>query len=215
MINERKSHHQETPTLKTSTKTAGARSYAIECLEKMNEFRQAGTLCDVVLESSDGAKFRVHKLVLASSSSYFQAMFTGEMLESTKDNIKLDIDSHSLEVLIDFVYTNKVELKSLESAKAVLFCANMLLMHGVESVCSDFIGENVTSNNCFCIAEFAEMISSQELKKNVIDFMQDNFAEVVKKEGIMSPLWFKFIFGSNLYFRCCRVFLCKIISLKQ
>ena len=168
-----------------SSQETKAKTYAIECLEKMNYFRKVGMFCDVVFESrrDERVKFRVHKLVLASASSYFQAMFTSEMLESAKDTIKLDVDSDSLEVIFDFVYTNKINLESMENAQAVLFAANMLLLRGVESACTDFIAKNLNKTNCFSIAEVAEMIGNQELRKSVITFMQDNFDDIAKMEG--------------------------------
>ena len=182
-----KHHHQETaahPKVgRRASKDTGAQKYAFECLEKMNKFRKEGALCDVILEAADGAKFHAHKLVLASSSSYFQAMFTGEMVESRKDHVKLDVQSRTLEVLIDFVYTNKIDVTCMKDAQAVLFSANMLLLHGAESACCDFIGKKITSNNCLNVAEFAEMIANQDLIKSVVGFVQDNFTEVVKRQG--------------------------------
>lgn len=41
-------------------------------------FRADETLCDVVLVPGDSDEtFRVHRVIMASSSDYFKAMFTG------------------------------------------------------------------------------------------------------------------------------------------
>lgn len=50
-------------------------------LEQMNEMRADGCLCDVTLIVSN-ERINAHRLVLASCSNYFRAMFTSEMAES-------------------------------------------------------------------------------------------------------------------------------------
>lgn len=43
----------------------------------MNAMRRSGLLCDIALEVGD-AQLRAHKVVLAATSAYFNAMFTSE-----------------------------------------------------------------------------------------------------------------------------------------
>lgn len=50
-------------------------------LEKFNEMRAEGCLCDVTLVVVSH-RINAHRLVLASCSNYFRAMFTSEMAES-------------------------------------------------------------------------------------------------------------------------------------
>lgn len=50
-------------------------------LEQMNEMRSDGSLCDVTLVIGT-VRINAHRLLLASCSSYFRAMFTSEMAES-------------------------------------------------------------------------------------------------------------------------------------
>lgn len=47
-------------------------------LQGFEMFRADETLCDVVLVPGDSDEtFRVHRVIMASSSDYFKAMFTG------------------------------------------------------------------------------------------------------------------------------------------
>lgn len=47
--------------------------------EAMNQMRKAGQLCDVTLVvDKEGVELLAHKLVLASSSAYFNAMFNSK-----------------------------------------------------------------------------------------------------------------------------------------
>lgn len=48
-------------------------------LQGLERFRMDETLCDVVLVPGDSDEtFRVHRVIMALSSDYFKAMFTGE-----------------------------------------------------------------------------------------------------------------------------------------
>ncbi|KAL9956895.1 hypothetical protein ACROYT_G038449 [Oculina patagonica] len=171
----------------------------------MEEFRASEILCDVVLESSDGALFKVHKLVLASCSSYFQAMFTNEMRESREDKIKMALESPVLKVLIEFAYTCKMELKSLADVKAVLVAANMLLFSGAETICADFISKKINTRNCVDIITFAEVVSSEQLSRTAFEFMEKNFVEICSHKGFLSlpaSLMKKLVSSENLNIRC-------------
>ena len=170
-------------TLQNSQKVGKGHLHAMHCLNRMEEFRAGEILCDVVLESSDGALFKVHKLVLASYSTYFQAMFTNEMRESREEKVKMSLESRVLKALVEFAYTCKMELKSLSDAKAILVAANMLLFTGVETICIDFISKRINAKNSVDIITFAEMISCEELSRKAVEFMENNFAELSCQKG--------------------------------
>lgn len=56
-------------------------------------FRADETLCDVILVPGDCEEtFRVHRVIMASSSDYFKAMFTGELywfIQANSENFKM------------------------------------------------------------------------------------------------------------------------------
>ena len=67
-------------------------------------------LCDVQLEA-EGIEIPAHRVVLAACSSYFNAMFTGELSESRAQKILLqEVDGKALGLLIDFVYTSEIQV---------------------------------------------------------------------------------------------------------
>lgn len=71
-------------------------------------FRQ-NLLCDVVLVA-DGVEIPAHKIVLASCSPYFYAMFSG-FEESHQGRVTLQgVDHVALELLIEYVYTTVVDV---------------------------------------------------------------------------------------------------------
>ena len=85
-----------------------------ECHNKsfqvMNTLREQNQLCDVLLKAADN-EIPAHRVVLASSSPYFFAMFTGELSESRQTVVTMrEIDSHALELLVQYVYTAEIEV---------------------------------------------------------------------------------------------------------
>ena len=78
----------------------------------MNELRRQGVLCDVTLVA-EGVRFPVHKLVVASCSPYFRAMFNGAMSESHQDVVSLEaVQANALKQLVDYIYTGEIEVNS-------------------------------------------------------------------------------------------------------
>lgn len=74
-------------------------------LAQINKMRNGQHFCDVQLEVGKET-FRVHRLVLAASSPYFAALFTGGMKESSKDVIQiLGVGAEIFQLLLDFIYT--------------------------------------------------------------------------------------------------------------
>ena len=77
-------------------------------------------LCDVVLSTTDHQEFHAHKLILASCSPYFFAMFNS-FEESRQNRIVLkDVDPKALSLLLEYVYTSKIHL-SEENVQVIMF----------------------------------------------------------------------------------------------
>lgn len=64
--------------------------------------------CDIKLETDDGIIVYGHKVVLASATPYFCAMFTN-FEESKKDHVFLrELDSTALQLIVDYIYTARI-----------------------------------------------------------------------------------------------------------
>lgn len=76
-------------------------------LAQINKMRCGQYFCDVQLQVGEGA-YKVHRLVLAASSSYFAALFAGGMKESSKDVVQiLGVDANIFQILLEFIYTGR------------------------------------------------------------------------------------------------------------
>ena len=79
-----------------------------------------GALCDVVLQSGEGHQLKAHKIILASMSPFFHAMFNGagsEMVESqhrlpTGESLVTlrDVTADGLHAVLNAIYTGSIEV---------------------------------------------------------------------------------------------------------
>ena len=152
-----------------------------QLLKGLNQLRQRRELCDVEL-CVGSSKVSAHRVVLSACSAYFNAMFTGNLLESEREVIYLKgIDEVALHILVEFAYTGKAQV-SQENVQLLLPAANMLQLHKVKEACCQFLVEQLHPSNCLGIAKFGETYACPVLAKKSKKYIQDHFQEAVEQE---------------------------------
>lgn len=152
-------------------------NYVAELFSKFDEMRSALLLCDITIKVGDETFF-VHRVVLAASSAYFEAMFASGMTESRKSEVKLSgMESSAFEAILDFIYTGKVKLCK-ENIQAILSAASMLHIHRLKLECANFLALHVTPLNCLGIKAFAEGHGCDDLARCAMTCALTRFHEV-------------------------------------
>ncbi|XP_063799202.1 kelch-like protein 17 isoform X3 [Pseudophryne corroboree] len=150
----------------------------------MNRMRQRGLLCDIVLHVGT-KEIKGHKVVLASCSPYFHAMFTNEMSESRQTHVTLhDIDPQALEQLVQYAYTAEVVVGE-GNVQTLLPAASLLQLNGVRDACCKFLLSQLDPSNCLGIRSFADTHSCSDLLKSAHKYVLQHFVEVSKTEEFM------------------------------
>lgn len=160
-----------------------------ECHNKsfqvMNTLREQNQLCDVLLKAA-GSEIPAHRVVLASSSPYFFAMFTGELSESRQTVVTMrEIDSRALELLVQYVYTAEIEVTE-DNVQVLLPAANLLQLTDVRDACCEFLKAQLHSTNCLGIRAFADMHSCSDLMIAAHSFAEKHFSEVVQADEFLA-----------------------------
>ena len=109
-------------------------------LLKCAQFREECLFTDVQLKIGKTV-FSAHRIVLAAYSSYFHAMFTNGMKESSQEVIELkdeSISPDSLKILMDSIYTGDL-LVNEENVFEVLAAADHLQVTSVVQQCCDYL----------------------------------------------------------------------------
>lgn len=156
-----------------------------QAFEIMNELRLNQQLCDVTLKvkyNEMEAEFMAHKIVLASSSPVFKAMFTNGLKECGMEVVPIEgIHPKVMERLIEFAYTATISV----GEKCVIHVMNGAVMYQIDSVvkaCCDFLVTQLDPSNAIGIANFAEQIGCEELHQKAREYIYMHFGEVAKQE---------------------------------
>ena len=147
----------------------------------MNDLRKRKELCDIVLHVGE-LQIHAHKLVLASFSPYFYAMFTNDVVESRQNSITLkSMDPRSVELLTEFAYTAQIKITE-ENVQYLLPVACILQILPVKKACCDFLQSQLDPSNCIGIKDFAEIYGCVDLTKAAEKFMFRHFLQVSESE---------------------------------
>uniref|UniRef100_A0A8C1W7S2 Kelch-like ECH-associated protein 1b n=1 Tax=Cyprinus carpio TaxID=7962 RepID=A0A8C1W7S2_CYPCA len=161
-------------------------SHTAAAFSIMNELRLERQLCDVTLRvrynQLEAVDFVAHKVVLASSSPVFRAMFTNGLKECGMEVVPIEgIHPKVMGRLIEFAYTASISV----GEKCVIHVMNGAVMYQIDSVvkaCCDFLVQQLDPSNAIGIASFAEQISCTELHQKAREYIYMNFSQVATQE---------------------------------
>ena len=158
------------------------------CSSLLNSFKmllENRKLCDVIL--TVGMKqFHVHKVILAISSPYFEAMFTSALQESAQREINLKgTNADTVETLINCMYESTLTI-TVENATSVLALAAQWQMEKVVEACGKFITQHLDIENCLEMFIFADVHGCDVLKKAATDIAIVDFSGACQTEAFVN-----------------------------
>ncbi|XP_016372934.1 kelch-like protein 9 isoform X1 [Sinocyclocheilus rhinocerous] len=155
-------------------------------LKGLDCFRGDETLCDVTLVPGDSSEtFPVHRVIMASASDYFKAMFTGGMREQELKEIKLHgVSTVGLKNIIEFIYTSRVSL-GLGTLQDTLEAASFLQVLPVLSFCNQLLSSEITIENCMEVERIARDLLLEDVQRHVHTFVCENFSLLVQSGHLL------------------------------
>ncbi|KAK3543411.1 hypothetical protein QTP70_020427 [Hemibagrus guttatus] len=141
-------------------------------LKGLDHFRCDKTLCDVTLVPGDSTEtFPVHRVIMASASDYFKAMFTGGMKEQELSEIKLHgVSTIGLKKIIEFIYTSQLSL-NLGTLQDTLEAASFLQVIPVLNFCNQLLSSEVTIENCTEVERIANDLLLEDVQTHLHSFV--------------------------------------------
>ena len=160
-------------------------SHSVQVLSGLNSLRSSESFCDITL-SVDGEQFLCHKVVLASFSSYFKAMFTGNMAESQQNKVAINgVEADMIHLLINYAYTSEIWINK-NNVQSLLSAANLLEVLPVRDACCQFLERHMDETNCLGIHCFAETHACAELQNKTKLFVLDYFTDVSQQDEFLN-----------------------------
>ncbi|XP_036410565.1 actin-binding protein IPP [Megalops cyprinoides] len=158
--------------------------YARLILAQMNKMRLRTDFCDVQLRVG-GRVFSVHRLVLAASSPYFSALFSGGMSEVNKEEVQiLGVEAEVFEMLLEFIYTGMIDV-TVDNVQELIVAADMLQLNEVVTICCEFLKAQMDPCNCVGIYQFLEQIACMDMLEFTENYIYVHFLEVCVAEEFL------------------------------
>ncbi|CAF0813231.1 unnamed protein product [Brachionus calyciflorus] len=152
--------------------------------QNMEEIRRLGKLCDITLMAQDH-KYTAHRIVLAASIPYFNAMFLHDLIESKQDVITINnIDPSALEQFINYSYNGKITITN-ENVQALLIGANFFHLKTIKNACCEFVKKRLNVQDALCLRNFADQLMCHDLVLAVNRFINKNFLKIVQTQEFL------------------------------
>lgn len=130
---------------------------------------------DFVIESADGVKFDIHKVILAAHSEVFKAMLKGETAESQNSYVKLiDVSGEDLKYMLEFIYTGTVKEVENTNFGSLLMLADRYNLKGLWELSEYALSEHMFLDNALDILIISDIYDSEFLKSEALKFIKEN-----------------------------------------
>ncbi|KAL1469751.1 hypothetical protein MTO96_040873 [Rhipicephalus appendiculatus] len=134
-----------------------------EVRQAMWDMRCAGTLCDGLLKTDDGGEFAVHKVIMASCSEYFRALFGFRMSKVARSEALVPgVLKHTMAIIVEFAY-KRITWVGFDNVESLLEAADYLCIMGVIKDCCDYLVSIMTPENCISIRNVAKLYNCSDL----------------------------------------------------
>ena len=143
-----------------------APKHHLSFFQNLKYLQENEKFCDIILRPSSEPNYSIksHRLVLAASSIYFKAMFSGGFRENNKcKEVFIDnVNGPTLQSIVDFMYSSQIYIKE-SNVQNLLIAAKMLQMEQIVNACCVFLELNFEPGNCLGIEEFAKTYGCLDL----------------------------------------------------
>ncbi|XP_071942871.1 kelch repeat and BTB domain-containing protein 8-like isoform X2 [Antedon mediterranea] len=161
------------------------RSRVHELVSGITSLYEQRLLTDVII-CIEGTDFPCHRCVMASSSPYFLAMFTNDLLESRQERISIGgVESEAMRLIIKYCYTSKIDITA-DNVQALLVAANMFQMYNLRDACACYMEKHVDLSNCIGIYFYASSLDCKKLQELAKALICENFGDVCREEEYLS-----------------------------
>ena len=138
-----------------------------------------------------GKSFRCHKVILASVSDYFQAMFSSGMKEALQNEATIDIiGPATFQLILDLLYNivpahDPLQTISDETVEELLCASDMFQMPCLAEVCNAHFARSMTASNCIDMFLVGKRLKRKELIRLASDFILANFEMIASEKTLL------------------------------
>lgn len=139
----------------------------------------------------DNTIIHTHKIILATASSVFEAMFYGPLAEC-KCIVIADISADTFQKMLMFIYTDEVDMTNttIDDLVELYYCAEKYLIDELLLKCSHLIQCNLNYQNILRALDLAVCMDLEEILKISLNFFMNcclnctTFSKVIQKNDV-------------------------------
>jgi hypothetical protein len=157
----------------------------LHCLYRANKFCDVTLICgesvnDKEDELTAANSISCHKIVLASFSPYFQAMFSSNLIETKTNRVHLpNFDLDALREVIAYAYSGSISF-NVHNVQNILAIAFMFNLKQVVNAASDFMESKLDASNAVEAYALARHHMCEYLANKSREFINRCFVDVAK-----------------------------------
>ncbi|KAJ2945859.1 hypothetical protein O0L34_g4765 [Tuta absoluta] len=137
----------------------------------------------LVGESPEQVVLKDHKLILAMASPVFEAMFYGPIAECDNPIPIPDIHPDTFKVLLEYIYTDNIELDSFTNACSLYYGAQKYMLPHLLTVCTTYLSCNLTPELACPMYEFVQMVGEKPLVEECEKLIQSETSSILLNKG--------------------------------
>lgn len=124
-----------------------------------------------------------HKVFLAMSSPVFEAMFYGGMAEKNDPIPIKDVQPEAFKALLEYIYTDRVDLGSFELACELCYCAKKYMLPFLVEECTKFLWSDLSPKKACRAYEFAKLFEEPVLMEKCLQIICSRTHEVLSESS--------------------------------
>ena len=118
------------------------------------------------------------------SSPVFEAMFYGTMAEKSEPIPIKDVQPEAFKALMEYIYTDRVDLGSFELACELCYCAKKYMLPFLVEECTKFLWSDLSLKKACRAYEFAKLFEEPVLMEKCLQIICSKTDEIIKE-----PSW--------------------------
>lgn len=147
----------------------------------LRSFINNDTMSDITL-LVENRPIYAHKIILMRSS-YFRAMFSVEMRESTQSTIPLSQVRYPIFLsILEYLYTDAVSI-NISDAMELFVAADQFCIPRLKAICEKNVLASIVVDNAACMYHAADNYSALNLKQKTLKFILAHFESVSKTKS--------------------------------
>ncbi|XP_076633011.1 BTB/POZ domain-containing protein 2 [Colletes latitarsis] len=137
----------------------------------------------IVGEEPHQQTLKGHKLFLAMSSPVFEVMFFGGMAEKNDPIPIPDIQPEAFKALLEYIYTDRVDLGSFELACELCYCGKKYMLPSLVEECTKYLWSDLSPKKACRAYEFAKLFEEPVLMEKCLQIICTKTCEVLKESS--------------------------------